>query len=235
MADNVTTTSTSKQFTINLSDFWKGLLVAVGTPVFTILLQSLNAGSLVFDWKAIVVTALAGLLSYLSKNFFTPSEVKITPPPDATRVTVNIPEPGKTIKSVAVILIFLSLASCVHSQSMFKPLAKPSGKVGVAGVANPNIQNSIRPLAGVTASYFSDGTQLAGGIGVGFQHNVFDVPSQTWTTQYSISGLVFVDTKASAIGGLVLGVANGLIQIGPGFNFGTKQFVILTGFGIKFN
>lgn len=135
-----------------------------------------------------------------------------------------------------ILLVLLIAANTVFSQSMFKPLPKPSEKLSLkAGIANPNIQNSIRPLAGVTASYFSDGTQLAGGIGVGLQHNVYDQLSQTWTTQWSISGLVFIDTKASAIGGLVFGVANGLIQIGPGYNFATKQFVVLTGFGIKFN
>ncbi len=102
MPDNSTqviTTSTSKQFSVNGSDFWKGLIVAVISPVFTIILQSLNAGSLTFDWKAIGATALIGLLSYLSKNFFTPSATKITPPPNASEVTVEIPAPGKTIKS----------------------------------------------------------------------------------------------------------------------------------------
>jgi len=102
MSDNltqVTTTSTSKQFTINLSDFWKGLIVAVISPVFTIILQSLNAGSLTFDWKAIWATALIGILSYLSKNFFSPSATVITPPPGVSQVTIDIPKPGETIKS----------------------------------------------------------------------------------------------------------------------------------------
>jgi len=101
MADNsqVTTTSTSKQFTINLSDFWKGLLMAVLVPIITIVTQSLDMGSLTFDWKAIGISALSGLLAYLVKNFFSPSITKITPPPDASRVTIDIPAPGKTIKS----------------------------------------------------------------------------------------------------------------------------------------
>ena len=59
---------------INWKDIAKGLLVAVITPVFTIALQSVNDGSLTFDWKAIGLTALSAGLAYLSKNFFSPSQ-----------------------------------------------------------------------------------------------------------------------------------------------------------------
>lgn len=100
MADQLTTTTTtSKQLTLNLNDFWKGLLVAVISPVFTIVLESLNLGSLTFDWKAIGTTALIGLLSYLSKNFFSPSQTIIKPAPAAAQVVVEIPKPGETITS----------------------------------------------------------------------------------------------------------------------------------------
>lgn len=146
---------------------------------------------------------------------------------------------GRTMSRNAAIIIFiivLGFSTNVHAQTFFKPLPKPGARVSLkTGATSAAIQNSIRPLAGVTASLFGDGTTLAGGIGVGLQHNVFDALSQTWVTQYSVSGLVFVDNKAAVITGLVFGVANGLIQIGPGYNAQTKQFVILTGFGIKFN
>jgi uncharacterized membrane protein len=33
--------------------------------------QSLNAGTLVFEWNSILVAALAGGVAYLTKNFFT--------------------------------------------------------------------------------------------------------------------------------------------------------------------
>lgn len=74
------TTVTSKQFTISISDIWKGLIVAVITPVITIIISSLNAGSLTFDWKVIGVTALTALLAYIIKNFLTPSAVIIKDP-----------------------------------------------------------------------------------------------------------------------------------------------------------
>jgi len=73
-------TTTSRQFTLNGRDVIKGLMVAILSPVVTILLTSLNAGSLVFDWKAIGAVALAAGLTYILKNFLTPTEVVITDP-----------------------------------------------------------------------------------------------------------------------------------------------------------
>lgn len=52
-------------------DIAKGLVVAILTPVFVIVQQSLDAGVLVFEWKSILMAAIAGALGYLTKNFFT--------------------------------------------------------------------------------------------------------------------------------------------------------------------
>jgi ABC-type uncharacterized transport system substrate-binding protein len=73
---NVTTSS--KQFTLNLNDFWKGLIMAVLTPVVTIVYQSIEAGSLTFNWKAILMAAVAGFMGYLMKNFFDKPKVVVT-------------------------------------------------------------------------------------------------------------------------------------------------------------
>ena len=75
-----TTITTSNQFTLNLKDVIKGLLVAVLTPVFTIIMTSLNEGELVFKWKLIGATALAAGLSYLLKNFLSTSEIVVKAP-----------------------------------------------------------------------------------------------------------------------------------------------------------
>lgn len=244
---SVTTTSTSKQFWLNSKDFLRGLLMAVLTAPLTAIYTTIQAGSFTLDWKAIGLMASGGFLAYIIKNFFTPSAVKITPPPDATQVTVNIPEPGKTIKSALMILIIVSLASSVHAQSFFKPIPKPtqneifkaraliqlSDSVAVSSTQVNMAQNSFRPVASVTAS-ISDGTALAGGIGISFQHNTFDAPSQTWVTQYSVAAIAFLDTRASLVGGLVLGFLN-YVQLGPGYDFTTKKIVLLTGVTIKFN
>jgi len=73
-------TTTSRQFTLNARDALKGLFVAALSPVVTIMLSSLNAGSLIFDWKLIGAGALAAGLTYILKNFLTPTEVVVTDP-----------------------------------------------------------------------------------------------------------------------------------------------------------
>lgn len=137
-----------------------------------------------------------------------------------------------------IIILLLVIASGCKAQSFFKPLPKPgytSGKFSLAGNPADSVMNSIRPLVGVSATILNDGTALAGGLGLGFQHNKWNQLSQTWVTQYSVSALLFIDSKGEAIPSVLLGFANGLLQIGPGYNLGTKQFTLLTGVGIKFN
>ena len=56
---------------LNINDIFKGLLMAVLTPVVVIIQQSLEAGVFVFDWKSIGLAALSGGVAYLVKNFFT--------------------------------------------------------------------------------------------------------------------------------------------------------------------
>ena len=69
-------TVTSEKYAINWKDTLKGLLVAVGTSVIVIVQASLDAGSLQFNWKQIVMAALAAGIAYLAKNFFTPASVQ---------------------------------------------------------------------------------------------------------------------------------------------------------------
>lgn len=73
-----TTTTTSGLFQLNVSDFVKGLLMAVLVPVFAIIGDSITKGTLTFDWKLIGLSALGGLIGYLTKNFLTPAAT-VTP------------------------------------------------------------------------------------------------------------------------------------------------------------
>ena len=73
--------TTSNQFTLNVKDLLKGLLIAVIAPVFTVIMNSLNAGSLEFNWKAIAITALSAGLAYILKNFLAPAAIIIDAPP----------------------------------------------------------------------------------------------------------------------------------------------------------
>jgi hypothetical protein len=63
-------------FTLNTSDFLKGLIMAVLSSVITVIYQTIEAGSLVFDWKAIGTMALTAGLAYIMKNLFTNSTGK---------------------------------------------------------------------------------------------------------------------------------------------------------------
>jgi hypothetical protein len=58
---------------LNTTDFIKGLIMAVLSSVITIVYQTVQAGSLVFDWKAIGTMALTSGLAYIMKNLFTNS------------------------------------------------------------------------------------------------------------------------------------------------------------------
>ena len=59
---------------LNVQDLVKGLIVTMLTSVLTIAYNTVSAGSLTFDWKAIGLTALTSGLAYLMKNLLTNSE-----------------------------------------------------------------------------------------------------------------------------------------------------------------
>jgi hypothetical protein len=58
---------------LNNKDFIKGLIVAVLSAVITIIYNTVQSGSLTFDWKAIGLTALSSAMAYIMKNLFTNS------------------------------------------------------------------------------------------------------------------------------------------------------------------
>jgi len=61
----------SKLFTLNTKDFLKGLVMAILVPAVTIIQQSLDSGTLVLNWKTILIASISGVVGYLMKNFFT--------------------------------------------------------------------------------------------------------------------------------------------------------------------
>lgn len=60
--------SSSSRWSINLRDLLQGLIMAVLTPVLVIVQQTLDAGHLVFNWKAIGMAAVAGGLAYIARK-----------------------------------------------------------------------------------------------------------------------------------------------------------------------
>ena len=67
----------SKLWTLNWKDVGKGILTASGTAVIIPIVQSLSAGSLVFDPTSMGYAALAAGISYLLKQFATGSDSKL--------------------------------------------------------------------------------------------------------------------------------------------------------------
>lgn len=67
---------TSNLYSLDLKDLVKGLIVATGSAVVTTIQQSLQTGSLVFNWRLIGTVALSAGIAYLSKNFLTGSSLK---------------------------------------------------------------------------------------------------------------------------------------------------------------
>jgi hypothetical protein len=72
----------SNFLSLNLRDFFKGLVLAVITAVMTSAYELLQAGTL-FDkesLKKVGMVALAALLAYIIKNFFSNSKGEILTP-----------------------------------------------------------------------------------------------------------------------------------------------------------
>ena len=68
---------TSNFLSLNWLDLGKGTLMAILTPVIVIIQQSIGAGVFTYDWKSIGLSALAGGVAYLVKNFFTPANTEV--------------------------------------------------------------------------------------------------------------------------------------------------------------
>ena len=62
---------------IKMGDWERALIVAILTTPITIIYDTLQAGTLDFDWKKIMGAALAGGVGYILKNFLTGSSGKL--------------------------------------------------------------------------------------------------------------------------------------------------------------
>lgn len=59
---------------LNVQDFFKGMVVAVLSAVVTFLYNSMESGTVVLNWKAIATTSITAALAYIIKNYLTNSE-----------------------------------------------------------------------------------------------------------------------------------------------------------------
>lgn len=79
----VVTATTSKQFTLNLNDFWRGLVQAIGAPALVFLYEAINTGGFNdIDWQGLIKVSAGALIIYLGRNFFEKGKtvVEIVPP-----------------------------------------------------------------------------------------------------------------------------------------------------------
>jgi hypothetical protein len=69
-------------------DFLRGLLMAVLTPIATLITNSLEKGELTLNWHLLWLSAVGGAVAYILKNLFTKPDVVAdgpggsNPPPD---------------------------------------------------------------------------------------------------------------------------------------------------------
>lgn len=78
---------TSKQFALDWkNDGVKAFILAVIAPVLLAIKDSLDAGNLDLNWKALGTTAVLTAIGYLIKNFFTTSSVQIKVTPETAEL-----------------------------------------------------------------------------------------------------------------------------------------------------
>lgn len=71
---------TAGRGTLSKGDFLRSFVVAVITPIATLIIDSINAGNFEINWNHIWKTAVAAGLAYLVKNMLEPSKVVISDP-----------------------------------------------------------------------------------------------------------------------------------------------------------
>lgn len=66
-----------KQFFLSKRDIAKAMLIAILTPVFVFIQDSIKAGQFEFQWTDLGIAAVGGFCSYVLKNFLAPTHTVI--------------------------------------------------------------------------------------------------------------------------------------------------------------
>lgn len=80
-------------FTLNVQDWIKGLIMAIGGAVFAVIQSSIAAGIFTIDWQNIWHIALGAFVVYIGKNFFTPAPKTVEVNKSVTQVIDITPDP----------------------------------------------------------------------------------------------------------------------------------------------
>lgn len=159
-----------------------------------------------------------------------------------------------------LLVVLLFTIGGLSAQSFFKPVPKVKAQaspITYRGILSTNNQlvispdqplpvpgkdssvNAFRPIANMVA-YAEPGNILMAGAGLSYQHLNWNLTTQKWYCAWSVSamgwagGSVAPKTPADAVSyGVMFGVLNNQIMVGPAINSGKAQAVI--SIGISFN
>jgi hypothetical protein len=83
METTLSPVTTSKQFSLKLNDFWKGFIMFVGTPVLYAMQELIphwHIGAEGSTTDVLVKAAISAAITYLLKNYLTPSSIVVKDP-----------------------------------------------------------------------------------------------------------------------------------------------------------
>lgn len=150
------------------------------------------------------------------------------------------------MKVIFLMSCSLLIISRLSAQSFFKPIPKREHVVSngysfraLTNTSMDSTMNAFRPIANI-AAYAEPGNILMAGAGISYQHLKWDIASQKWNCQWSVSGIMWAGgsvapkTPVDAISyGVMFGVLNNLIMVGPAIN-GNKVIATIA-IGISLN
>lgn len=94
----------SPMFQLNWNDLLKGLIMAVLTPMALLVEQTIETGSMTFNWHSIAIAGAAGFMAYIIKNFLTPSAptqtTTTTPDGTVTEKVINTDSVAVKVDSI---------------------------------------------------------------------------------------------------------------------------------------
>lgn len=107
-------------------------------------------------------------------------------------------------------------------------------------VTQDSTMNTIRPIANLLA-YAYPGNVVQTGGGISFQNLTWNIHTQRWYCNYSISAMAWygastnTNNAISPSYGILGGILNNIILIGPAYNPILKKFQVVGGLGLNIN
>ena len=225
--------SDSPSGSLSFINLLSALLVAIGTGALESVGLYLIEGAI--NWSILGKVVLSVTFTYLGGTWF--AGPYSTEPKRLFASKSYI----RSIAKGAAILAFLILPLTASAQGPLDGFFKPKAgtpAVEVKAEGDQSLDWYIRPAAGLSAiqftydkenKVFNSATFSAAGIGLGLQHYVEH--NGVLVNNYGVNALLMLDGSGEQGGMAIAGTVNALqfVNVGAGWNFGNKQFFILTG------